>query len=405
MDKTTIVLPSARAIRHEQNSFKSKSLFLPNFITINEFMGKLSIVDDFKPIDADTRMLLLLKASEFDSFKELQIQRNFFAFTKNSSYIFKFFEELSAELYDIDKLLQSDTYAEYEEHIEILKLLYKRYESLCIENRVLDKIFIPKLYRFNDVYASSHDSVEIYVNGHLTNFEFELLDKLSLYTDVTIKFFTTNFNKKMQEKFNSLGFELESGYEYLLSYNEKLILSRDKIVKNKNITCQSFSESLLQVAFVKQKIYEYVKKGYKAENIAVILPDESSAKALRVFDKKYNFNFAMGSSITDTQFYQKIDATLSFLDQNTKENSARLDRVGDELYEKFVAIYRKQTKDVDIISVLNDIKEFIEDKTILEIYEEELFRFSLVIISKYLLTEEVELLVTIFASIPVLLVN
>ena len=88
MNNTTIVLPSARAIRHEQLSIDSQTLFLPNYITMNEFISKLCIVKEFKPLDEDSRVLLLLEASDFKAFSSLQIQRNFFTFTKNSSYIF-----------------------------------------------------------------------------------------------------------------------------------------------------------------------------------------------------------------------------------------------------------------------------------------------------------------------------
>ena len=98
MNNKTIVLPSARAIRHEQLQIESQTLFLPNFITMNEFISKLCRVNEYKILDDDSRVLLLLEASNFESFSSLQIQRNFFTFTKNSSYIFKFFEELAHEL-------------------------------------------------------------------------------------------------------------------------------------------------------------------------------------------------------------------------------------------------------------------------------------------------------------------
>jgi len=77
MNNQTIILPSARAIRHEQLSIDKQTLFLPNFITISEFISKLCIVENFKMLDADSRVLLLLEASDFDSFTHLQIQRNF----------------------------------------------------------------------------------------------------------------------------------------------------------------------------------------------------------------------------------------------------------------------------------------------------------------------------------------
>jgi hypothetical protein len=62
MDKTIIVLPSARAIRHEQFDMDSHTLFLPTYITMSEFVSKLCIVDGFKPLDEDGRVLLLLEA-------------------------------------------------------------------------------------------------------------------------------------------------------------------------------------------------------------------------------------------------------------------------------------------------------------------------------------------------------
>ena len=225
---TTIVLPSARAIRHEQLQITSQTLFLPTFITMSEFISKLCIVEGFKIVDDDSRVLLLLEASNFKEFSSLEIERNFFTFTKNSTYIFKFFEELSAEMYDIKSLDSSDIYAEYEEHIEILQELYKRYEQLCFERKLLDRIFLPKLYKFNSVYAKSHQNIDLYVVGHLTSFEFSLLHKCSEHTDINIIFETSEFNAKMQSKFLEEGIELESGFKYRISLNTKEILHKEK---------------------------------------------------------------------------------------------------------------------------------------------------------------------------------
>jgi len=200
VDESTIVLPSARAIRHEQLTQANESLFLPHYITMSDFIAKLTLVAGYKLIDEDSRVLLLLEASDFQAFNNLQIERNFFTFTKNSSYIFKFFEELSAELYDIEELSNADVYAEYEEHIAILQELYKRYEKLCSEKKLLDRIFLPKLYEFNEAYAKAHQNVLIQLDGHLTNFELELLQKAAKFTTVTLRFWATRFNEKMQNK-------------------------------------------------------------------------------------------------------------------------------------------------------------------------------------------------------------
>ena len=379
MDESTIVLPSARAIRDQQNRLLIESSFLPNYITMSDFIAKLCIVNEYKFIDEDSRVLLLLEASNFDGFSSLQIERNFFTFTKNSTYIFKFFQEITAELYDINNLASADLYAEYEEHITILIELYKRYESLCTERKYLDRIFLPKLYEFNEEYAKSHKNVRLKLSGHLTNFEFELLQKCSEFTEVKIDFTTSAFNTKMQTKFQDLGFTLEAGYEYILSLNEKSILSQTPVVKNKNVSCESFSEALLQMAFVKKKIYEFIHKGYTAENIAVILPDESRAPMLKLFDEKCNFNFAMGETFTSSGIYILLNASIKRLDLDSQENSARLNRVSGELYVKLSDIYYKNQSETDFIAFLSEVSEFIKDKKELAIYKEELYSFEKII--------------------------
>ncbi len=373
MDEETIILPSARAIRHKQLELKEDTLFLPNYITMSDFISKLTIVKDFTMVDNDTRVLLLLEASDFHQFSNLQIQRNFFTFTKSSSYIFKFFEELSAELYDIKKLDSSDLYAEYEEHITILQELYKRYEQLCYEKKILDKIFLPKLYKFNTLYASTHKNIEIQIDGHLTNFEFELLLECCKYSNLNIIFDTSLFNTKMQNKFLDIGIELEKNYHYNISLNTKKIISKDKIVKNKNINCQFFSESLLQIAFIKQKVFEYIKKGYNPNNIAVILPDEKIAPIIKSFDDKSNFNFAMGTSFMETNIYKRLEATYKLMEQYSQENLSRVDkREAQTTYEELFPIYKNLSKEVDFITFLNNYKEQFSNKTELKIFEEEI---------------------------------
>ncbi|MCW9026391.1 MAG: PD-(D/E)XK nuclease family protein, partial [Thiovulaceae bacterium] len=379
MKESTIILPTSRAIRNNRLQIENKTLFLPNFITMGEFISKLTIAKGFKPIDDDTRVLLLLKAADFKSFENLQIDRNFFTFTKNSSYIFKFFEELSAERYDINNLASNDIYAEYEEHIEILTLLYERYEKLCMDEKILDKIFLPKIYTFNENYAKSLKDVDIKIDGHLTNFEFELLEKAKEFCNINIIFTTTRFNSKMQNKFEQIGIELDVGYKYKISMNQNKTVSQDKIINNINISCQSFSESALQIAFVKQKIYEFISKGYKAEKIAVIVPDENFVTMLKSFDNIGNFNFAMGFGFSGSAFYKKLEATIDYIDQDSKENLARLKRVGEELYVELHKILYKKTSEVDLMEYLNSLKEYIDNSDVLKIYEDELFHFSRVI--------------------------
>ncbi len=375
MENQTIVLPSARAIRQEQLQVNSETLFLPNYITMSDFIAKLTLVKDYKFLDEDSRTLLLLEASDFKNFTNLQIERNFFTFTKNSAYIFKFFEELSAELYDISNLSSADVYGEYEEHIAILIELYGRYEKLCNEKKLLDRIFLPKLYTFNRAYLKNHKSIEIVLEGYLTNFELELLQKATQQCEIKIHFDASRFNKKMQNKLRELGFELEEGYHYLLVLNDSSVASKEKLVRDTKISCESFSEQILQIAFIKQKVYEFVAKGYASEKIAVVLPNEHSAASIRSFDEKSNLNFAMGVSFAESALYKKLRATLDFMDDATCENSNRVERYGYEYHLLFQEIYKKSIDAVDFEGLMKHIGETIANKREKKIFDEELYKF------------------------------
>lgn len=375
-DKRSIVLPSARAIRHEQLQVSSQTLFLPNYMTMNDFIAKLTLVKGYKYLDEESRTLLLLEASDFQNFANLQIERNFFTFTKNSAYIFKFFEELSAELYDMDDLTHADVYGEYDEHIAILIELYKRYEKLCDAKKLLDKIFLPKLYSFNASYFKNYKIIEIVLEGYLTNFELELLQKATEYCEIKIHFDATRFNAKMQNKLRELGFEIEAGYHYLLLLNNNTIEIKEKLHKDTKIHCESFSEHILQIAFIKQKVYEFVAKGYASEKIAVILPNEHSAKSIRSFDEKSNLNFAMGVSFTESTIYKKLRATVDFMDDATCENVQRIERYGNEYKLLFQELYKKNLREVDFVAVIQQVAETIASKQERKIFDEELYKFG-----------------------------
>jgi len=379
MDDSLLVLPSARAIRQRQLAVEEETLFLPNYITMSDFITKLTRVSGYKFIDEDTRTLLLLEASNFKNFANLQIDRNFFTFTKNSSYIFKFYEELSAELYEIQNLKDADLYAEYEEHITILQELYFRYEKLCNEKKLLDRIFLPKLYTFNSDFLQRYTKVTIVLEGYLTNFELQLLKEASAFVAIELHFNATRFNTKMQTKLNDLDFILQKDHFYRLSLNERTLLEEQPLVKTTKIDCESMSEPLLQVAFIKQKLYEYINKGYAPQKIAVILPNEQMAAQIESFDDKSNFNFAMGSSFTKSTVYKKLYATLMLLDDVTYENIYRLEREGDTLFLLLQPHYKKPLQEVDMIALLETIAQSIASKEEKKIFDEELHNFRAIL--------------------------
>jgi RecB family exonuclease len=394
MENVTYVLPSSRAIRDLHSQSKAQSLFLPNAITMSEFLTKLCIVKDYHYVDDDTRTLLLLQAANFAKFQDLQIERNFFTFTKNSSYIFKFFEELSAELYDLDMLDMYDIYAEYEEHIMILKQLYKNYNALCEDKKIVDKISLRNLYSINREYLQENPVIEIFIAGHLTNFELKLLEEATQYSQVYLHFQTTQFNEKMYTKLVALGFELQNNQNYKLLLNTKKVITSKPLVMQTKISCESLSEPLLQVAFVNKRVYDFVQKGYDPNRIALIVPDEKFASLLRTFDSLGNYNFAMGISYGLSEIYQQLNAAMQFLEVDSKENASRLQRVGRTIYDVISSHYYKNVDEVAIVELLESFESLIESKVERKIYKEELFSFERV--AKYMQEMSVKSLLHLF---------
>jgi ATP-dependent helicase/nuclease subunit B len=376
MDNATTILPTSRAIRAEILQCKDQDTFLPRYLSMGEFLQRVLLVEGYSRVDEDTRTLLLLEASDFSNFKDLQIERNFFTFTQNSSYLFRFFEELSGELIDIGSLEMADTYGDYEEHIEILKELHRRYETLCDAKKVLDPIFLPKRYQLNVPYVRSLGSVTLAAEGYITNFEMKILQECAAIVPFQLRFQANRFNKKMQEKLRAHGIDVVDESSQLIDLATRSVLSSERVASDAQIVCERFGERLLQVAFIKQKVYAFVKEGIAPEKIAVVLPDEGFAEHLRRFDTENNFNFAMGSAMDDSPFVIKLNAVMEYLDNQSMQNSSRLNRLGASMFEALSPLYHSA---VDTAGFRALMAPFIEEEkraSAREIIEEELFYFE-----------------------------
>ena len=375
MASKTIVLPSARSIR--QRLLEHPSSLLDRYITMGEFLQKSVIVENLRFIDEDTRTVLLLEAADFENFKKLQIDRNFFTFTKNASYIFSFFEELGSEMVSLESITMYDLYGEYEEHIKILSELKRRYEALCLQHGLCDGFMLPAYYKLNDAYLKRATEIEIEVAGMLTNFELTLLEEMRAVTPIKLRFEADAYNVKMQDRLKErFGFELEEGSRYLLDLQSKSIIEQERIKSQENVELYALSGRTLQVALIKKKIYEYIQNGYDPSKIAVILPNESLKEHLELFDTKNNFNFAMGRSMFESFVYKKIRATLDALDESSVENEARLERYGDELYLQLFGSYKKRIGEIDMLPILESFIEYAKSNEEKRILKEEIYRFE-----------------------------
>jgi len=370
------ILPSSRSIRHRILSLKNSNAFLDPTITIGEFLNRILSIDNAINLDNDRRNLLLLEASEFKNFDTLHIERNFFTFIQNSHYIFRFLEELSGEEVSIDSIELSDTYGDYEEHLNVLNELYKRYEIICKREGVIDSIFLKKEYSLNLGYLKRYDKVLLVLEGYLTNFEFGLLIECANVIDFEIEYQSTSYNKKMTHKLNDLGFNLTEGYRYILNISAITVVEEEAFKAYDTITCKQFPERIEQVAFIKEQLYLMIQDGIIPEQIAIIIPDESFASQIRLFDSESNFNFAMGRSFSESKIYKKLQATIQALDNVSIQNSARVKRLGVELFEFLRPIYYEQFNKENFNNFISLLIAGELDKQILELVDKELYSFE-----------------------------
>lgn len=369
------VLPTSRAIRSRLQKASQSDSFLPSLMSMGEFLQRVILVEGLTRVDDDKRVLLLLEAADFSNFRHLQIERDFFTFIKNATFLFRFFEELSGELIDVGSLEQADTYGDYEEHISILQELYERYERICIREKVLDPIFLPRHYRPNIEYIRSLEHVEIIVEGYLTDLELEILLACSREIEVTLRLSANRFNKKMQQKLQALGVDVQEGVENLIDLRSLQVKEVMEVSSDVSYSCEAVSERLLQVAFIKQKVYTFIREGIDPEDIVVVLPDEEFASSIHRFDRENNFNLAMGISMKDSAFIQRLGAIMTYLDNPSVQNRARLERIGSDGLGLLSSCYRGDIEASDFDQIINAFLEYEEEASVRDIVLEELFYF------------------------------
>jgi len=372
-----IVFPTSRALRSYQENILNKDSFLPKLLTIEEFEKKAIFVKNRVLVDEDTRLILLKNAANFEDFKKLGFSEEFFSFIKNSSYFFRFFDELSLEGVNISELKKYDVYEEFYEHLEILEKLYERYLKELNKNRFYDKTILPKIYEINENFIREFDKIEIYLEGFLTRFEIELFFNISKKNLLNVYFKTNRYNLKMQERFYEYGFEkFEQDSYYELNFSKKVAKKIKDLPKDFDISYLSVSDRMLQIFFIKKKIYDFIKSGIKPENIAILLPDENFKDSLNLFDEINNLNFAMGMDFENSRFFKGLNLFLEILSKDHIKylyETKRFDikNILDKWYEK-----RFEKIDFETFEeLIRDFYIFIEENQ-KDIVEEELKDFK-----------------------------
>jgi RecB family exonuclease len=371
----THVFPTSRCIREFYASFLNQNQLLPKALSIAEFESMSVIVPDYTMIDEDSRVLLLKEASKFENFSKLKIEREFLVFLKNSTFLFRFFDELFANMVDLDELNSADTYADFSEHIEILSELLKRYKKLLDEQKLYDRINLREVYKLNEEFLKSHDGFLIHLEGFLNRFELELFEKIAKIKPLKISLKIDRFSKKLISIFSD--FDLEEGFFYTLDLSNKKIEKKVKISKsNTEIEIKNFSNRVIQASFVYESIAKFINKGIEPQNIVVITPDESFVKILKQFDSYKNLNFAMGESFCNNEIYKKLSSVDKYLRTDELEHQYRLSRfkIDKNLINSIKMSWQSKLEVEEIIKILSTF-----DCNKDEIFQKELYDFKILL--------------------------
>lgn len=373
------VFATSRAIRAFYDTFLETNQLLPKAITIAEFEQKAILVPNHELVDEDIRVLLMQEATHFTQYELLHIEREFFTFLKNSTYLFRFFEELAHEKVPLDALQSADTYAHFAEHLEVLQTLLKHYKALLSKHSLFDRIVLPECYELNTDYIRSLGSVCLHVEGFLSRFEVELLTHIAKVIPLHVKLSITPYNHKMMKLFEEFGLILRENNRYEINLSTKEFVHVRALEKAKQeVQTHGFTSRLAQVGYVQSVIAQFVEEGLKPEEIVVVLPDERFSERLHTFDTHHNLNFAMGISLKYTPYYQKLSALEKALRYDGIEDTLRLNRfkIEPELLTRCKELWHQKILANEALRLMEALLEYDAIKSKNPLLQEVFFHFS-----------------------------
>jgi inactivated superfamily I helicase/RecB family exonuclease len=332
--KTLHIYSTSRAIRERQEQERRENRLLPTLLRIDEFERRAIVLPKSTMVDTLQRVLLLQEATNFDSFRDLKIDRALVQFFTKSDSIIKFFEELTHEEVSFDDLIEGDAYVEFAEHIEILEELLHNYEHLLSQKGLTDRVFIPKNYQLNEGFVKSYDRYELHLEGYMSRFELSLIEKIAQDRVFVVHMQTSRFNQKVQERFIEMGVE-ELPVDSFVSFDlqSKKIITHEKNELKIASKVYGVEERVAQIPLLLSSVEKMVEKGIAPEEIVVILPDERFKEVIHLYDRLNNFNFAMGFDYTQTKNYKRFEAIYQHWKQFSTESIMLLKKYAIEQEE------------------------------------------------------------------------
>ena len=384
-----LVFPTSRSIRSHISSQKNENTLLPSILTIDEFFKKSIVFNKKKYIDEEQRFLFLKDSIKNTSIQKLGISDNFTKFLKQNDYIYRFFLELSSEKVEIQAIKNADTYEYFGEHLSILEQIRKNYINILDKNSCVDRINMSEHYKINEDFLKRFDSIDLVFEGYFTKVEFDIIKAVSCFVTLNIKFHSNEYNQKSLEVFDFFNeknkTEIEIDYKYDICLSSKEIISKQKIKsKVKSLEIKGFNSRINQIAYIKSSITKAILKGVDASSIALVLPDESFASWLQLFDTEQYFNYAMGRNIKNYRLYQVAFAINSYLNEDEIKHISNLEylKIDKIAIDKTIKLlWNKVSTKENFELITNYIKQNEDNEEILEKYDEILYKLNILIFS------------------------
>ncbi|MGE3300980.1 MAG: PD-(D/E)XK nuclease family protein, partial [Arcobacter sp.] len=384
--KKLSVFPTSRVIRNFISNQKSENTLLPFILTIDEFFKKSITLNKLKYCEEEQRVLFLNEAIKNVDIKKLGISDNFTKFLKQSDYIYRFFLELASEKVEISQIQNVDTYDFYLEHLQILEVIKNNYINILEKNHYVDRININNHYKINENFLNKFDSIELHFEGYFTKVEFDIIEKISKYINITILFYSNIYNQKSLEVFKNLGLEIKLDYKYKYDLSKNELIEIEPInSKLEFFETKGFSSRLNQIAYIKSCIEKSVKNGINPSNIALVLPDENFASYIQLFDDEKYFNYAMGKSIKNTNLFQIANAIYLYLNEDEIKNIENLKflEIDKSFVDKNLKFLWNKNVTKDIFLFITDfIKSKESNVELIEKYDELLYKLNIILFSK-----------------------
>ncbi len=351
-----IIYPTSRALRTVSTELKTHDSFLPTLMRMDEFEHRAIVIPDKMMIDPIQRIIFLREAADFQAFENLKVDRELIRFFSKSDALFKFFEELAREGVELDTLAEADAYAEFDAHLTILETLLDRYQKIVEAHGLTDKALVPKSYQLNEGFIRGYDQIEIHLEGYLSRYELELIDKIAQKKTLIIHYVTSKFNQKMQDRFEEYGMKLPQNSFVSFDFSARKIVSEE-------LNCLEIAAKVLQVeeryeqisvAFTEIEIL--VRSGVDPESIVLILPDESFKESFALYDRFNNLNFAMGFDYEKRKAYKRLEALYTYWQNHDRESRFLLERYAVELDKVHAIVSSQKCDSLSFFSMLDHLK-------------------------------------------------